>query len=87
MNYQIIGLCPRSDLSLGRWGFCIKLYPDFKVAVLESAINQEQACNAVERMGRLWLDGCGYDNIFEYDDKKKPLYKPNQEDPPDYKDL
>lgn len=79
MNYQIVGLCPRSDLALGRWGFCIKLHPNFKIAVQDSGINKVQAYTAIENMGRAWLDGCGFDRLFEYDGKKEPLYKPNQD--------
>ena len=78
MYYQITGLCPRSDLVMGAWGFGIKLFPEFKEMVLKSQITKEQAWTAVENMGRFWLDGCGYDNIFEYDNIKRPLYEPNK---------
>lgn len=79
MNYQIIGLCPRGNLGLGGWGFCIKLYPGFKVAVSESGIDQEKVNTAVENMGRVWLDGCKFDRMLEYDDKKEPIFKPNRD--------
>ena len=79
MNYQIISLCPRGDLGLGGWGFCIKLYSGFKVAVLESGIDQKQAYTVVENMGRVWLDGCGFNKLFDHDDKKEFLFKPNRD--------
>ncbi len=79
MNYQIVGLCPRSDLTMSAWGFGIQLYPGFKDAVKASGIDKEQARTAVETMGRSWLDGCGFGNMFDYEGETEPLYKPNQD--------
>ncbi|KKM77793.1 hypothetical protein LCGC14_1366470 [marine sediment metagenome] len=80
MNYQIVGLSPRSDLSMGAWGFSIRLFPGFKEAVEKSGIDEDKAWKAVENMGRSWLDGCGFSKMFEYDDEKpRHMYKPNRE--------
>ena len=79
MNYQITSLCPRFDLSMGGWGFGIKLFPGFREAVETSKITQDQAYKAIENMGRFWLDGCGFNAMFDYDGNKTPLYKPNQD--------
>jgi hypothetical protein len=90
MFYSIAGLCP--TLNLGGFGFCIKLYPEFREAVAVAGIDQTAANNAMERLGRLWLDCCGFDGIFDPDncgferDEKRPpgpnaqpSYRPNRE--------
>ena len=79
MNYQITGLCPRTDMDMSAWRFCIKLYPEFRIAVSKSGIDEKKAYSAIENMGRYWLDGCGFNGIFKYGGEEKPLYKPNQE--------
>lgn len=77
MHYTIQNLTPRSDISLGRWGFSVLLAPEFKQAVARSGLDNEKARTAIENLGRDWLDGCGYDTLIEYDGKKEPLYKPH----------
>ena len=92
MYYEIDGLCPRTDLAMGAHGFLIKLYPGFRDLVSSSDITQERAFNAVGSLGRMWLDSCHYDGMFDPDncghgaDKSKPpgpnakkLYEPNRD--------
>jgi hypothetical protein len=88
MFYSIVGLCPRPQL--GGHGFSIKLYSRFRDAVAERNITQEDADHVVSHMGRMWLDACGYDGIFDPDNcgydadpslppgpRARPLYEPN----------
>lgn len=63
--YHIFGLCPRTDINMGRCGFGIKLYPHWKDAVEKSAITQKNINSAIESYHRAWLDGCGYDTMFD----------------------
>lgn len=90
MYYDIDGLCPRLDLNMGRHGFCIKLYREWPRLVANRCLTQEEANTAIESLGRVWLDSCGYDSIFdpdncghEMDPKKppgldaRPSYRPN----------
>lgn len=66
--YHIDGLCPRTDIDMGRAGFCIHLHPLWREAVLGCPIlNQESVNTAIKNMYRPWLDGCGYDAIFDPD--------------------
>ena len=78
MNYQITGLCPRDDITMGRWGFGIRLFPGFKDDVGLSGIDGNQVEIAIKNMGRGWLDGCGYNKLTEYDGRMKPLYIPRE---------
>jgi hypothetical protein len=59
--YHIAGLCPRTDIDMGRCGFAVKLYPAWKDAVAAYPLSQQHADNAVRSMGRAWLAGCGFD--------------------------
>lgn len=77
--YHIKGLCPRTDISLGRCGFCIDLHPSWEVAVSNCELNQDIVNVGVKNMHRLWLDACGYNQIFDpynsgfdRDENKKP---------------
>lgn len=63
--YHITGLCPRTDIPLGRCGFCIQLWPKWKDAIAESGLTQEHVNTLVKNMHRPWLDGCGFDAIFD----------------------
>jgi hypothetical protein len=76
MNYQISNLCPRTDISLGCWGFSILLFPRFKEIILTSEIDDCMVSNAIENMGRFWLDGCGYNSPFSHDGVVESLYEP-----------
>lgn len=67
MNYQIIGLCPSLEHHMGGWGFGIRLFPAFKTMVTESGITAEQAYTVIEKRGRVWLDGCGFNAMFDPD--------------------
>lgn len=64
--YHIAGLCPRTDIDMGRCGFAIKLYPAWKEAWATYRFNdskcftQDHANRAVAGMGKAWLEGCGY---------------------------
>jgi hypothetical protein len=70
MYYEIIGLCPRSDMSMGSWGFGINLWPQFREAVAKSGITAEHARSAIQTHGRQWLDGCGYEVMYDPDDNR-----------------
>lgn len=79
MMYHVIGFCPRTDIHLGRCGFGIKLYPAWAEAVKSSGITQNNVQTAIKSYHRAWLDGFGYDAIydpensgFQKDEKKKP---------------
>lgn len=87
MYYHIQGLCPTGQTSGA--GFHIQLWPEWKGLVVESGIGQANCDNAIESMGRTWLDGCGFDAMYDPDQspddrwkKKKmgpnarPLYDP-----------
>lgn len=92
MHYDIIGLCPRMDLDMGRHGFGIKLYPEWEGLVTNRALTQENVETALENLGRLWLDACGFDRIFDPDNcghdkdlskppgpEARPSYRPNED--------
>ncbi len=92
MFYSIFGLCPRGDLPMGRHGFGIKLFPGFQNMVAAYDLDQEKVNTVLGKLGRGWLDSCGYDMFFDPDncgcskDEKLPLgpdarpsYVPNQD--------
>ena len=92
MHYDIVGLCPRTDIDMGRHGFCVKLYPEWLELVANRKLTQENANMALTSLGRIWLDACGFNQIFDPDncgherDGEKPpgpnaqqMYKPNQD--------
>ncbi len=78
MHYDIDGLCPRLDTPMGGHGFCIKLYPEWQKLVANRNLTQENVDTAMSKMGRIWLDSCGYGAIHDPDncgiekDAKKP---------------
>jgi len=72
------------------WGFAIMLYPAWRDAVTKFNIDQQRVNNLIESHGRMWLDICGYDVIYDPDncgfdkdeDKEpgpeaRPMYQPN----------
>ena len=92
MFYSIEGLCPRRDMDMGGYGFSVNLWPSFREAVEKRGLTQENIDNAIQRMGRSWLDACGYDGMFDPDNfgfnanrkkppgpKARPLYEPNRD--------
>lgn len=76
MLYNIKGLCPRREMSGA--GFCIQLWPEWKREVTLLGWTQKGIDQVITKLGRTWLDGCGYDQIFDIDncgfdmDKSKP---------------
>jgi hypothetical protein len=88
MMYHIFGLCPRTDISLGRCGFGIKLYPAWRNAVAASGLTQATINSAIKNLHRAWLDGCGYDKLSDPGvsiwEEQKPGYKPGQNARPLY---
>jgi hypothetical protein len=75
MYYDIIGLCPRTDIDTGQHGFHINLHPKWCGLVEASGIGQYQADHAIKEMGDSWLDACGYGQPFEHDGKVGRLYE------------
>ncbi len=63
--YHIRGLCPQHDI--GGCGFSVLLWPAWKDAVAKSGLTQKAADTVLKTMGREWLDGCGYDQMFDPD--------------------
>lgn len=78
--YNIKGLCPRTDIDMGRCGFGIDLHPSWKEAVAACDwLGQPQVNEGIKNMHRAWLDGCGFNSIydpdnsgFDRDKNKKP---------------
>lgn len=83
MLYHIKGLCPRCN-------FCISLWPAWRDEVARWGKTQTDINTGIKNMGRAWLDGCGYNSIFDPDnsgfdrDERKPpgpnarpMYEPN----------
>jgi len=52
MYYDIDGLCPRTDITMGRHGFCIRLYPQWRELVASRGLSQDKVDAAVEKLGR-----------------------------------
>lgn len=69
--YHIDNLCPRTDIEMARCGFCIHLWPEWKEATARRALTMEQVNTAVLKMGNVWLDGCGFNQM--YDPDKDPM--------------
>lgn len=65
--YHIKGLCPRTDIDMGRCGFGIDLHPLWKESVALSGLTQALVNTGISNMCRAWLDGCGYNAIFDPD--------------------
>jgi len=64
MLYHIQGICPRTDIQLGRCGFSIQLHPSWEILVAKSEITQDTVNQLINLMGRSWLDGCGFDRLY-----------------------
>ena len=69
MLYNIYGLCPSKEL--GGKGFAIQLWPGWRDAWQSHPLTQDQVNKVIEHMHRIWLDGCGFDAI--YDPEEDPL--------------
>ena len=67
MLYHIQGICPRTDIRLGRCGFSIQLHPAWETLVAKSGLNQELINQLIKSMGRNWLDSCGFDRLYDPD--------------------
>lgn len=67
MMYHIVGLCPRTDIAMSRCNFGIALYPAWRDAVKASGITQENIQAAIKNYHRVWLDGCGFSEMFDPD--------------------
>lgn len=67
MLYHIRGYSP--EPGMGQSGFNVILFPAWKdaLAAYEPQLTQEQANRAVENMGRQWLDGHGFDRMYDPD--------------------
>ncbi len=90
MLYQIDIGTPTPEMS--GWGFIIKLWPGWKEAVARYDLDQHKVNCALERMGRGWLDACGYNSIFDIDNcgfdmdetakpgpNAHPMHQPNRD--------
>lgn len=80
--YAIRGLCHRTDGGLSRHGFSIDLSPEFRSLVADSGIGQPQIDNLLTGCGRMWLDACGFNQMFDpdsigYEDDPKEKPGPN----------
>lgn len=62
MYYSIVGLSPRTDIDIGRHGFCIYLHDKFKWLVSIGNIDQSCVNHVIEQLGIEWLNACGYQN-------------------------
>lgn len=66
--YHINGLCPRTDIDMGRCGFSIDLHPSWRQAVKDCDwLTQKEVLEGIKNMHRAWLDGCGYSAIYDPD--------------------
>jgi len=70
--YHIAGLCPRTDIDMGRCGFAVKLYPAWKEAVAayrlmgtNEPLGQKHVNHVIEVMGKAWLDGCNFRGHYD----------------------
>lgn len=88
MLYHISGLSPRGGMSGA--GFSIQLWPKWKEAVSQSQLTQGNVNHAISTMGRMWLDNCGFNAIFDPDNcgafekrnskpgpRARPMYQEN----------
>lgn len=76
MYYDIVGLCPRTDINIGCHGFKINFHPKWKDLVLASGLDQTKINHAVNMLGNQWLDACGYDRMFEaYEGERRRIYE------------
>jgi hypothetical protein len=65
MLYHIAGYNPSPGM--GDAGFCIKLWPAWREAVAGRALTQKEVDTGIANLGRSWLDGHGYNAIFDPD--------------------
>lgn len=65
--YAFNGICQRRGCSMGSHAFHIFLMPEFKKAVKDSEINQDNVDTLIIREGRYWLDSTGFDRKFDPD--------------------
>jgi len=74
MFYHIQGLCPRPKEVSG-CGFCVSLWLAFKEAVARSDLTQDMVNTGISNLHREWLDGCGYDGMFDPDEDPLERWK------------
>jgi hypothetical protein len=73
MYYNISGLSPVSHMGMGRHAFTILLHPLWRELVERSELDQKHIDTMIARMGRNWLDGCGYDRLRRVDEGPEPV--------------
>ena len=76
MYYHIKGLCPTGQMSGA--GFHVQLWPEWKTLVAESNLTQENCYTAIENMGRSWLDGCGFNAMYDPDESPDDRWNRSQ---------
>lgn len=85
MYYTIEGLCPIDHMDIGRHAFGIHLHPQWRDLVARSSLTQEKINGMLLKLGRFWLDACGFDrhtmpemsgldDIFTDKTKLRPKY-------------
>lgn len=68
MLYHIDGLCPRTDIDMGRCGFMVKLWPAWRDEVAKTdEFDSANILQAVNTLGKAWLDGCGFNAWYDPD--------------------
>lgn len=65
MMYHIQGLCPRTDIAMSRCNFSIQLFPAWREEVKRFDKTQADINRAVGKLARAWLDGCGFDAMYD----------------------
>src|SRR5487761_180341 len=75
MFYHITGLCPRTDIDLGRCGFSIQLWPAWRDAVKASGLAQDKINTVILNCHRAWLDGCGFGAMFDPDEDPMAVWE------------
>jgi hypothetical protein len=77
MLYQVQMMAPRLDMQ--QCPVQVNLWPEWKDAVARYDINQEKANRVIESLHRPWLDGCGWNRMYDpdnagcYRDETMPL--------------
>lgn len=69
--YLIRGLEPRTDITMGRHGFCIELSPAWKDMVAASGLSQDKVDRKIQTCGNDWLDSCGYGRHSDADGTRR----------------
>lgn len=59
--YGIVGLNPRTDITMGAHGFSVCLHPEFRECVKRSGITQEMVNLKLQQDGPEWLKACGFE--------------------------